>query len=261
MSDDYYKINRLSNSALSRLKECPELFKREFIDGIYEREETESMLLGSLVHCLVLEPDEVNNRYAIVPKCDRRTKEGKAVYERFVTENDGCQVIKQETFDEAVAIACSVSLNETAAKILLSRKNVEHAIEFEIDGVECKSKIDLLTPGHHIVFDLKTTQNAKPDEFAKSVVSYGYHRQAAFYCEGVRRIYGTEPRFIFCAVSTQYPYLCGCYELDDQAIGLGRIEIDGLLNEYKQRLAANDWASDFTKGINVISLPKWYGYT
>jgi hypothetical protein len=255
---DYHSIKRLSNSALSRLKDCPELFKREFIDGVSDREETEAMALGSLVHCLVLEPEEVDKLYAVAPQCDRRTKEGKATWSQFVAESD---VVKQETFDEAAIIACNVNIHEQASVVLSAKGYTELPVQFEIDGIGCKSKIDYLSDNHEIVFDLKTTQSAKPDDFASSVVKFGYHRQAAFYCEAVRRIYGTEPRFIFCAVSTQYPYLCGCYELDEQAIGLGRIEIDGLLNEYKQRLEANDWSSEFTKGINVISLPKWYSYT
>jgi exodeoxyribonuclease VIII len=257
--EDYRKLKRVNNSGLTLLRQCPELYKRREIDEILDdRQETEAMALGSLVHCLLLEPEKVDERYAVAPICDRRTKEGKAIWADFSERMNGQTVLKQETFDEAVCIAAGLFCNETASQLLSAKAYKELTLTFDWDGTPCKSRLDYLSANAGIIFDIKTTQNAHPDEFAKSVASFGYHRQASFYREAVKACYGTEPRFLFGVVSTQYPYLAAVHELDEHALGVGKLEVEILLDELKYRTMANDWRSSFTNGINVISLTKWY---
>src|SRR5687767_9617340 len=59
--------NHLSYSSISAFKHSP----RKFIDykmGI--KEETDAMLYGSMLHCLVLEPDDFFNRYHTIEDGD-----------------------------------------------------------------------------------------------------------------------------------------------------------------------------------------------
>ena len=39
---------------------------------------TDAMRQGSLVDCLITEPQNFDRKYVVAPKCDRRTKAGKA---------------------------------------------------------------------------------------------------------------------------------------------------------------------------------------
>lgn len=257
--DDYYKdFGRISNSMLSLLKRSPELYHRKYIAGIDDEEKSDAFAIGSLVHCMVLEKDNLDERYAVCPKVDRRTKEGKATYAQFAAASEGKEVVDQETFDEACLMAASIERHEVVKPLLAAPRFTEYAINFEIGNQPTKSRLDLGLADGSVILDIKTTKDVTPDEFARSVVAYGYHRQAAFYKEAVRQHFGTTPRFIFACVQSSFPYLTGCYELDDAAIDIGWIEIQGLLEELQQRHAANDWSSEFTKGINVLSLPRWY---
>ncbi len=256
---DYFALPHASKSKLTTLKRCPELYKLEYIDHAIEREETEQMKFGSLVHCLTLEPEQFELRYYVAAKVDRRTKEGKATAAQQEIDADGKIVIDMEFYRKACKIADAVFANEQVGPVLLSSLGEpEVFLSFKWSGLDCKAKIDWLTMCGDLIIDIKTSQNASPESFAKSVIEYGYHRQAAFYSEAVLQNRGVLPRFIFAVVSTTEPYLCGCYELDSNALDIGRIEIEALIQELKQRTESNDWASEFTKGINVLQLPKWY---
>lgn len=56
------------------------------------KEQTLAMLLGSVFHKLVPEPETFTAEYAVCPAVDRRTKAGKEVYQAFVNSlNDLCR--------------------------------------------------------------------------------------------------------------------------------------------------------------------------
>jgi hypothetical protein len=94
--------------------------------------------------------------------------------------------------------------------------------------------------------------------FRRSILDFGYHRQAAFYLEALRHQHFIDCRFLFIAVETTQPYSVAVFELDREMILQGEEELRQLLNQYKHRLAADDWDAEHTKGINSVSLPKYY---
>lgn len=62
----YYEDLSISNSSLSVFNYDPSYFYKVFITKeITDKKESESMLLGSIIHCLILEPEEFDKRYFI----------------------------------------------------------------------------------------------------------------------------------------------------------------------------------------------------
>jgi exodeoxyribonuclease VIII len=57
--------------------------------------ETSSMIFGKIIHSAVLEP---NIEMIIEPEINKRTKEGKELYQKFLSENIGKIIISDETF-------------------------------------------------------------------------------------------------------------------------------------------------------------------
>jgi hypothetical protein len=138
------------------------------------------------------------------------------------------------------------------------RKLFEERVDFEFNGVPMRSKQDMIIPEAGLIIDVKTTQAANPIDFAKSVANYGYARQAALYQHAAEQRFGSKFRFLFAVVSKQAPHEVACYELDDDAQQQGLEEATQLTNEYKYRLESNDWLPSWSKGVVVISLPKWH---
>lgn len=260
MIDSYHAdTSRISNSMLSLLKQSPTLFYRRYVLG-QTTEPSDAMRLGSYLHAMVLEPETLTERFAIMPKVDRRTKEGKEQWARFQENNKGLDWVTQDQHEQAELLANAILRHKAfglyAGQIPASV--IEERIDFSFGEYACRCKPDMVHVPSGVCWDLKTTKAANPKAFATSVVDYGYHRQAAFYKAALREEYGQEFRFMFMVVETSEPYEAAIYELDDEAIEQGEAELSVLLDEYRLRMASNDWTPEFAKGLNRLSLPRWY---
>lgn len=72
---DYHAHPAVSSSQLKHMLRTPAHFKASLETS---KEPSDAMKLGSLVHTLLLEPHLVDYEYTVMPKFDRRTKQGKA---------------------------------------------------------------------------------------------------------------------------------------------------------------------------------------
>jgi len=263
MEPNYHAdYSRISNSMLSVLKTSPQEFDQRFISQTLEAPgPTPAMRIGTLIHCLALEPEHFYDRYVIKPSgMDRRTKEGKEAYSDLVAS--GKEIIEIDEYK--LAFYCNHALHDhdQLGPILRTtnqgKKLFEERVDFEFNGVLMRSKQDMIIPDAQLIIDVKTTQAANPIDFAKSVANYGYARQAALYQHAAEQRFGSKFRFLFAVVSKQPPHEVACYELDDDAQQQGLEEALQLTNEYKYRLESNDWLPSWSKGVVVISLPKWH---
>ena len=109
---EYHSHPAVSKSDLDLISRSPLHFKTA---KETPKVQTESMLLGSLVHKLVLEPDDFDNEYIVAPVCDRRTKQGKEIWNDFMESSAGMSVITEGLKSKAESIADAV-LKDAAAK-------------------------------------------------------------------------------------------------------------------------------------------------
>lgn len=241
----FAQTDRLNNSGIKKLLQSPAHYKAQ-----EQSEQTKAMLIGSAVHCAVLEPLEFRNRY-FVGSIDGRTKEGK---ERKKEIDELGQAILSEQDGEMIfSIRDSVRSNPTAAKILASG-NAEVTIFTDVDNVPAKCRIDWLRS--NIITDLKTTDNASAASFQKTVINYGYDVQAAWYLDCAKAAGLSISSFIFIAVEKSPPYAVAIYELESDAIELGRQKYKKALSIYKHCLATGEWPG-YPTDIQIITLPTW----
>ena len=71
-NDQHHAADGISKSGLDLIARSPYLYRhRQAV------EQTKAMLIGSAVHCAVLEPALFPHRYTVAPVADGRTKAGK----------------------------------------------------------------------------------------------------------------------------------------------------------------------------------------
>jgi len=243
----YFDNVGISKSGLDLLDLSPAHLQSSF--G-YNKKQTPALLLGSAVHCAVLEPDDFGKRYALADY-DRRTKEGKAAYVEMLEK--GIEGLSADIYTQVIGMQRSV-LNHPLAKDLLQNGDAEVSC-FQIrEGVHTKARADYLRKDG-IIVDLKTTANASPLEFSKSVANFNYHRQASWYMD----LFGQEmpiEDFYFICVEKEPPYAVAIYTLDADAIGKGWEECDRLFNLYKHCLEMDDWPA-YPNEVKTLSLPAW----
>ena len=64
---DYKRSTGVSQSELKTLAESPRKYEAEYILKTLKREQTDAMRFGSLVHCLVLEPEDFEDHFVVIP--------------------------------------------------------------------------------------------------------------------------------------------------------------------------------------------------
>lgn len=246
---DYHADPAISASHLKAVMQSPYHYWARFLDPHrLPVEPTAAMKLGSLVHCAVLEPDELLQRYGICGP--RNTKAGKE--QAATMAADGIEAVSESDMALALSMAASVRVHPAAAALLAHGKAEQSFWWDDLPtGLRCKCRPDWYQ-GNTIV-DLKTCQDASPAAFARGVATFAYHVQAAHYLTG---LHGAE-RFVFIAVEKTAPYAVAVYELDHAAMALGRTMRNNALEVIATCKAANQWPGYGDTSVQTLSLPAW----
>ena len=243
----YHADPAVSASHLHAVAASPYHYWKRFIDPQRQPvEPTAAMRLGSLVHCAVLEPDELRKRYGVCGP--RNTKAGKEQAAEMAAS--GIEAVTEADMALAQAM-CAAVREHPAAALLLASGKAEQSFWWDdiTSGLRCKCRPDWYS-GTTIV-DLKTTTDASPAGFAKSVANFRYHVQANHYLAGT-----FAQRFIFIAVEKTYPYAVGVYELDADAMAHGAELRRQNMQAIADCRAINEWPG-YSTGIESLSLPSW----
>ena len=249
---DYHAIDALSASGAKHLLRSPAHYLAQKEKPM---EPTAAMRLGTAVHTMILEPEKADIEIARAPKVDKRTKVGKETIELFERENAGKLCLDADVYDKAAAIADAVA-KHPAARDLLRDGQAEVSMLWEAhDGIPCKARFDYYK-GDGII-DIKTTQDASPDAFARSIAGFKYHMQAAHYLQGYREVTGWDAdHFTFIAVESEPPYAIGIYRLDDASLMSGRMLMEQAAFAFKRAADPVQWKG-YSRDIQTISVPSW----
>jgi len=247
--DEYFRSPGISKSGLDQIAKSP-LHYQNWLNT--RTAPTPAMAFGSAVHTMVLEHDDFDERYILMPDgINRRTNAGKEAVAEI--EATGKTVLTQYDFDRVRFIADSVWSHPTASDIF-SEGQSEVSIMEEVRGVQVKGRTDWFRPG--LLADLKTTQSADPSDFAKSVANFRYHVQDAVYSDLFTRAGELIHSFVFIVVETTAPYAVVVYELDEESKEQGQRLYDRDLETYIQCVENQSWPG-YHQGVNKLSLPRW----
>lgn len=213
---------------------------------------SESVDLGTHVHCALLEPDVFDREYIKVPDFDNN-KAGREKRDAFIERiGDSKIVLDTETYLQVCAMRDSV-LHHPVANMLLTSKGISEASIFgEINGMRVKCRPDRIVDpevfNQHILVDAKKT--ADIDKFHWSVRDFRYHVQDAYYSDIYKQYSGHTPRFIFIVVGEKRSigrYPVRVFELDIETKHKGR-------DAYLQDLETVREYQEFGCGLDIEEL-------
>jgi hypothetical protein len=198
-----------------------------YLDAIQsDRDDTLCMRIGRGAHALVLgEP--------AIQYTARRA--GKA-WDDFAKRHVDKEILNTKEWSIASGIAESIKRHPEASRLLLGDDVIrEKTIEWEWLGRRCTSRPDARSFDCSALTDLKTTQCADPERFARDARHRGYHGQLAFYGLAIKHATGVEPTDLFvAAIESKRPYAVTVLRLDDAARTAGekmcRLWFERLLN-------------------------------
>jgi exodeoxyribonuclease VIII len=214
--------------------------------GLIKREESRALVIGTLCHLAVLEPDKMATAFAVRPEgIDLRTKEGKSW-----KEAQGETLIIDST--EAAMLAGmrdSVAAHSSAVKFLDGSKKEVSLFADHRSGLKIKGRADVL--GHCFVADVKTAEAGDMQGFSSAIFRYNYHVQAAMYCQLAQ-----VERFVFIVVEKVAPYAVAIYELSPNALQVGLNALNSALDLIAQCEESKLWPA-YSMDTQLIDLPSW----
>lgn len=257
---DYYANRALSHSRLKEIRKSPGHFKWS-LDN--ETPSTDAMNLGSLVHAMVLEPHTVESRFAEMPKFDRRTKQGKEDHAKWLADNPVHILLPPSEWKTATAMAEAIRNHSDAAAMIecvAAHGTAEAEYFWEDDrGIERKAKVDglCISRDETILVDLKTTIDASPDSFRRSIFKYSYATQMAYYREAVASEGKYKPQTaIIIAVGKTPPYAVGLYRFSGETLAKADLVVSKWLDTYLRCTQSDEWPSYWE--IQDVDMPDWF---
>jgi hypothetical protein len=174
----YHALPGISGSNLALLKES----NRHLDNKHMFFANTPALIFGSLVHTFVLEPDEVTDRYVVLPTFEGKVKTGISIEEQkrqFYAENTEKTIIEKDVFARAERMARNV---RGICGDIIDKGIKERSLFVEIDGLILKSRLDIDLEDVGDDYDLKTITLGNKD-FSDSVIEhhikrFGYHHSA-----------------------------------------------------------------------------------
>lgn len=176
-------------------------------------------------------------------------------------ENAGRQVLTQEVWDQLHAMRDAVLEHPVAGALMKGGSGLAEQSVYWHDpetGELCRCRPDWWRTDLDVLVDVKTTNDASPEGFSKSLVNFRYHVQAPFYLDGVERATGQRPRaFLFLAVEKKPPYAVAVYQLDPESMSLGAREYREDLQTYANCKRTGVWPG-YGDRIQLLGVPQWY---
>lgn len=257
-ANEYHRkeLGVVSKSALDRINRSPAHY-RAWLDGAAEKS-TAALDFGRAFHCAVLEPKVFAATYVVRPDFgDCRMKGTKAARDKWLEENISAIVISEDDAATIAGMAKSIAAHPAASKIIADGIPEVTLRWVDLDtGLKCKSRADYYVRGKRLVADLKSTEDASEEAFARSVYKYRYHVQDALYRAGFAACGEPIEHFALVAVEKDPPYAVSVYTLDADAVGRGYAAARANMATMAECVASDQWLA-YSNGVRTLSLPRW----
>lgn len=179
-------ITHLSFSRLTELAHSP-LALKQYIDG--GKTTTAAMTAGSLLDCLLFTPQDLEQKFLVMPKVDKRTKVGLAAFEAAIEQANGREIITDEQLSDAQFLDTCIRNNSTVAYHGLLNPDFfkfQVPVSFKYGGFDHKGIKDAdgtRRDGQKVVWDLKRMGSRSGEQLVRSQIRNSmYDLQAAIYC-------------------------------------------------------------------------------
>jgi hypothetical protein len=207
-----------------------------------EVETTEAMKIGTAIHTALLQPKLYSSEIGYLPDVDGRTTEGKAIKKAFEEKYVGKTILKaaSEAIVERAVIACDYSNPWKAIKATPSMR-YEQVLMCDLEGVDCKARLDLMDVENGIIRDIKSCDDASIEKFKYTIKDRLYWLQAGFYCLMAERVFDKKFQFEFIAVETSEPSAALFHPVDSEELDRWKALVSIDIMKYKDCLEADTW--------------------
>ena len=247
------KLKKLWSSTPAHLKADTEAF-----------EASAAMIMGTLAHSLILEPETPLPGIVVQPDeyepGKKWTRAAKVCKEWEADQKaKGLMVLRADEWKDALGMAEAVAWHPLAHDLLVDgRPEVSLCAHDNANGLDIKARIDFLPNSGSAIVDVKTTIDASERGFMRRAYDLGYHIQAALYLDLWNALMPTEPRteFYFVAVENSRPYAVNVFKASAEFLAKGRDDYKSALTLYAACVKSDNWPA-YSQEVKELGLPKY----
>lgn len=247
----------LSSTGARTLLTCPARFA---YDREHGRPDTAAFDFGRAAHTLVL------GEGAPIVEIDAEDWRTKAAKEAAAEARDaGATPLLTKDAARVRAMADALRLHSVAGPLFDRPGKAEQSFVARDpeSGVMCRVRLDWMPDVDDdtrlICVDYKSTRDAHPAAFAKSMATFGYHQQAAFYLDALAWLqldHGLDSQFVFVAQEKEPPYLVTVGYPLAGALEWGRVLNRKARDVYRECTETGHWPG-YSDAIEPLDLPGW----
>jgi hypothetical protein len=275
--EEYDKIDAANQSTLkSLLFETPAHARYEKLHG----KASDALILGSLFHAMLLEPETVGGmdiedpgglgRFAL---WTGKTRQGNAWNAfRLAADALDLEIVRQQDVDACELMVKSLMEHQAARNLIERGGTTEATLIWHEGDVLCKARLDQLVLDRWVTLgDIKTASSVAPRDFSRAIVNHGYHVQAAMYLRGGAalaahlQVEDLTPNYVITAIESsprvvnaqgEPRHAVRCMELDLQTIKLGDKLLGEALDVYRSIRVSGRW-DGYPQDIETTGAPEW----
>ncbi len=125
----------------------------------------------------------------------------------------------------------------------------------------CKARFDKVNHDVRRVVDLKTYTpqqgSLSPSaKFARSIATFGYHRQMAHYVNGAMELFGHDHSAALVVVESAPPYCVMAAPMHEEWLEIGQREVADTMRAIAKAFISNEWPGYESPTSWVV--PAWY---
>ena len=230
----YADIPGVNFSSLKHLAVSPLLYRWR-LD--HPQPKTPALILGTAIHCALLEPGKFDSRFAVYDG----TRRGKD-WDAWQLAHPGVQSLKPDEMEHVKQTVNAVKSHKKAWAVL-SQCRVEEPITWTDaeTGLLCKARLDCIAPT--FIADLKSTRQETLGGFERDSARLKYHGQCAWYLDGAIAANKLEVGAWATVVTVQNdePYDVTVRPVSTEALTEGRILYRLLLRKLTECILADFW--------------------
>lgn len=265
-NEEYHALrDSWSHSQIEDLHESPALFYGRHVatPPLYERKRSSAFDWGTVADAALTNPEGADGVMRIIPDYVLNSeghRKGSA-WLHWQADNAGKILLKASECAEILAAVRNCRANPKAAMILDAPGEFQRTIKWLDDetGLWLRCRLDKLAYLKEGLFpsDIKTCRSNRPRQFSNDAYEYGYHRQAAWYWDGLVEA-GEEPEaWLNVTIGKPDPQECIVYEMKPEAVTLGREQNRKLLRELAERLESKDWHPREWNQVLELDMPPY----
>jgi len=275
--DEYHKLTTFSNTDLKLIDRSPaHYYEASNLNPEHkEKEPTDAQIAGRILHCAILEPDQFDSRFVVVPADAPRKPTSQQrnaanpsensirsilYWDEFELQYGGKQIIKYDDQVKYQKIANSIRKHPELRGLMLGAQTEQTFIADDpVTGVQVRCRTDIYNRINDfpVAVDLKSAEDARPGPFGRACYNYGYFHQDAFYRDVMEWATGVKvDLFLFAVFEKEPPYAVKLYQSTDSAVSRAKAKYRTSLNLAAKCLENGVWPA-YETDIETVDYPAW----